>query len=257
MELFKLKCPQCDADLEIENGIDSFYCKYCGCRLLLDGQSRHVVAAKVRQKELEHERYKMNFEAAEKEKEYKREKEKDKSLVTGLVAFMIIPLLLLGLLAISSSVSEKREERSLIKLEEEVRDLISKGEYDEALTKVEKLRSVKYDSSETKKKWDKTREALIKEIKAKQKTYVEDFGIPVPLSSSDAKGMDYNDVKNSFEDAGFTNITVNRLNEKSGLFSKAGIGDVKQISIDGDKSFREGTKFIANSSVVIDYYGLE
>lgn len=29
-EMKILKCPNCNAALEIENGLDTFYCKYCG-----------------------------------------------------------------------------------------------------------------------------------------------------------------------------------------------------------------------------------
>lgn len=257
MEYIKLKCPQCDADLEVENGIDLFYCKYCGCRLMLDGQNKHVIAAKMHQKDLEHERYKMKFAAQEKEKDYQRTKENDKNAVIGGISiFAIIVLIIIIVFALGSS-SVRREERKLSKIENEVRALIEEGRYDEALTRVEQIRYENDWESEPKKKWDKTREALKKEIKSKQKTYVDDFGIAVPMSSSDAKGMNYKNVVKQFEDAGFTNIQTVKLNEKSGLFSKAGIGDVKQISIDGDKSFKAGTKFISDSSIVISYYGLE
>ena len=257
MEFIKLKCPQCDADLEIENGIDLFYCKYCGCRLMLDGQNKYVVAAKVRQKEVEHERYKMNFAAQEKEKDYKREKESNKNLLVGFIAFFAIMALIFIVTTASGNMSVRREEHKLEKIENEVRTLISQGRYDEALTRVEQIRYENDWSTEPKKKWDKTREALIKEIKSKQKTYVEDFGIAVPLSSSDAKGMNYKDVVKKLEEAGFTNIQTVRLNEKPGLFNKAGVDDVKQISIAEDKSFKAGTKFISDSSVIISYYGLE
>ena len=257
MDFLRLKCPQCDADLEIENGIDLFYCKYCGCRLMLDGQNKYVVAAKVRQKELEHERYKMNFDAQEKEKDYKREKESNKNFVIGFAAFFAIIVLIFVVMFASGNMSVRREERKLEKIENEVRTLISEGRYDEALTRVEQIRYENDWSTEPKKKWDNTREALKKEIKSKQKTYVDDFGIAVPLSSSDTKGMNYKDVVKQLEDAGFTNIQAVRLNEKPGLFSSSGIDDVKQISIAGDKSCKAGTKFISDSSIVISYFGLE
>lgn len=48
MEFVQMKCPNCNADLEIDEGIDSFYCKYCGTKILVEGQSKHVVNAKAK-----------------------------------------------------------------------------------------------------------------------------------------------------------------------------------------------------------------
>ena len=48
MEVIKLSCPQCGAALEIENGIDIFFCKYCGARVILNDQSDEVVKSKAR-----------------------------------------------------------------------------------------------------------------------------------------------------------------------------------------------------------------
>lgn len=51
-----LKCPNCDANLEITDGLDTFYCKHCGCKIILDGQSNATINAKVRIKRMEHEK---------------------------------------------------------------------------------------------------------------------------------------------------------------------------------------------------------
>lgn len=47
MELRSLTCPNCGAKLNIENGIDSFYCQYCGYHIYMEGQSDEVVKAKI------------------------------------------------------------------------------------------------------------------------------------------------------------------------------------------------------------------
>lgn len=54
-EMKILKCPNCNAALEIENGLDTFYCKYCGYKILLNGQSKAAYRAKTRIKEMEHD----------------------------------------------------------------------------------------------------------------------------------------------------------------------------------------------------------
>lgn len=48
MEFVQMKCPNCNADLEVEDSIDSFYCKYCGTKILVEGQSKHVINAKAK-----------------------------------------------------------------------------------------------------------------------------------------------------------------------------------------------------------------
>jgi len=46
MEFVQLKCPNCNADLRVENNLDSFYCQYCGTKILVQGQDRAAVLSK-------------------------------------------------------------------------------------------------------------------------------------------------------------------------------------------------------------------
>lgn len=46
MEVVTVRCPNCNANLDIENRIDSFYCKYCGTRIILSGQSDTAIKVK-------------------------------------------------------------------------------------------------------------------------------------------------------------------------------------------------------------------
>lgn len=46
MNFVQMKCPNCGADLEVEDNIDSFYCKYCGTKILLEGQDPEVLKTK-------------------------------------------------------------------------------------------------------------------------------------------------------------------------------------------------------------------
>ena len=36
MKTFALKCPNCNGDLTIEDGLDTFFCMYCGYKIMLD-----------------------------------------------------------------------------------------------------------------------------------------------------------------------------------------------------------------------------
>lgn len=36
MKLYLMKCPDCGGQLEVEEGLQFFYCKYCGSKILVD-----------------------------------------------------------------------------------------------------------------------------------------------------------------------------------------------------------------------------
>lgn len=74
MKLITLKCPNCGSSLEIENGIDIFFCKYCGHKIMLAEQSPEAIHAKVSIKGMEHEE-----NLADKKYEHERYKIKAKS----------------------------------------------------------------------------------------------------------------------------------------------------------------------------------
>ena len=38
MKLVKLKCPQCNANLEVNNDLTMAVCNYCGCSFYIDGE---------------------------------------------------------------------------------------------------------------------------------------------------------------------------------------------------------------------------
>jgi DNA-directed RNA polymerase subunit RPC12/RpoP len=93
MEFVQMKCPNCGADLEVENSIDSFYCKYCGTKILVEGQSKHVVNAKVK--------IRMMDKLGDMQKEYHRdraereERQRKDSNKAMLMAVAILAVLLL------------------------------------------------------------------------------------------------------------------------------------------------------------------
>ena len=72
MNVVSLKCPNCGGELEIEDGLDTFYCKYCGHKIVLDGQSEYVIKAKVDVERMKHEERMYQMQEATKEKETKQ-----------------------------------------------------------------------------------------------------------------------------------------------------------------------------------------
>ena len=73
MKLISLKCPECNAKLDVEEGRKQVYCTYCGTKILLDNENETVhrriddakikraeADASVKLKELEIKEYQMH-----------------------------------------------------------------------------------------------------------------------------------------------------------------------------------------------------
>jgi DNA-directed RNA polymerase subunit RPC12/RpoP len=164
MKLIELKCSNCGAVLEIEDGVDTFYCKYCGSRIVVEGQSNATIEAKVKLKDMEHkeklknkqydqERYKMVF----KEKVASRN---GKNGFIGLVVMMLISMLIL----IFGNAGSKNQNEELQLLVDEIMIDIENENYDDAYIKANLLYWDDSYSSEGEEKWDSTRESILEVI---------------------------------------------------------------------------------------------
>ena len=98
MKLVSIKCPECSANLDVEEGRKHIYCSYCGAEIMLENENEKVyrkiddarlkeaeVREKVRLKELELEEYKIK----------KEEKKSKIKIVVVLVAVLVGLLMLL------------------------------------------------------------------------------------------------------------------------------------------------------------------
>lgn len=163
-EMKILKCPNCNAALEIENGLDTFYCKYCGYKILLNGQSKAAYRAKTRIKELEHDermadkQYKHERYKAEQEQKQKRID--NKVFIVLLVAAMLFLWIGFG----NEERKSEKQEKELQQLVEEVQTDISNGDFDEAHIKVQSIQYTAGWSSDIEEKWDNIREELVKQL---------------------------------------------------------------------------------------------
>lgn len=75
MEVLKLHCPSCGAMVDVPDDIDTFYCSHCGTKLLVSGQDKDTLDAKVRLRIAEK---KLDLEYADKELERKHKAEQEK-----------------------------------------------------------------------------------------------------------------------------------------------------------------------------------
>ena len=84
MKLVSIKCPECSANLNVEEGRKQCYCSYCGAEIMLENENEQIyrriddakvkeaeVKEKVRLKELELEEYRMKSEEVQKKKRTK------------------------------------------------------------------------------------------------------------------------------------------------------------------------------------------
>lgn len=94
MEMLQLRCPNCNAVLELDDSIGTTcFCMHCGTKILLDGQDKNVLDAKLRMQELNNEKLKIEKEYEEKDK--KREEEKQNNKAAWLTIGVSLGLLLL------------------------------------------------------------------------------------------------------------------------------------------------------------------
>lgn len=93
MKMISLKCPECDAPLSIDDGLDTFYCQYCGAKIQLHEQTEAAYKARTRVKQMEHQE-RLKQMKYEKERE---EREQNQKELPWLFVFSIVVLLLMTL----------------------------------------------------------------------------------------------------------------------------------------------------------------
>lgn len=76
INLIKLQCPNCSANLEVANNVKQCFCTYCGTKILLDNEGERVLRL-VDEAAVEKERTeRLKLELALREKERKAEEER-------------------------------------------------------------------------------------------------------------------------------------------------------------------------------------
>lgn len=169
MELKSLFCPNCGASLEVEDGLDTFFCKYCGYKILLQGQSKAAYDAKVRVKHMEHkerlqekrdaqERYRMEFEQKSERRTF--------AIFFGYCGAIIAMCLII--LAVGDS-GVKKQEQELQTIVNQIMIDIKNEDFAAAYVKANSLYWDDSWTSEGEDKWDATRKEIIKQIEEAEK----------------------------------------------------------------------------------------
>ena len=192
MKLNKLRCPSCDATVDIEEGLDVFYCKYCGECIVVSELSKAELNAKVRMKEFKHKetmkdkkyahkRFKMEF----------KEKNEMKSFLL-IMGTIVVLMLLLQIASCFGEASVKKQEEELQAIVDEIQIDIDNKNFEEAYIKANLLYWDDDYTSDGEEKWDKIRKELLKQIKQAEKEAKKELSEEV---KEDREGGFFNAIK--------------------------------------------------------------
>lgn len=146
---------------------------------------------------------------------------------------------------------EKKIEKNLEKIVDQVEELIEEGEYEEALRKADKI-VYDGDGKDSKKKWDKVRDSMIQRIGEAEAKSMGKVRIP----TTDFDGEQYDKVVNAFKVAGFTNVNAQKKTDLiTGWINHE--GEVFEVLIDGSKKYNGGDYVEEDVEVVIRYHAFK
>lgn len=169
MELKSLFCPNCGASLDVEDGIDTFFCKYCGYKIMLQGQSKAAYEAKVRVKHMEHkERLQDKKNAQERYRMESARKEQKWGLIVGL-GILVAVMVLCFVITTVGNAGAKKQEQELQAIVDEIMIDIENEDFAAAYIKANSLYWDDSWTSEGEDKWDATRNEIIKQIEEAEK----------------------------------------------------------------------------------------
>jgi hypothetical protein len=100
MKVIPLKCPECGATIQVEEGRQKCFCTYCGTQLYFDDGNKTITYHEIKEhtertideariKEAENERLKMELETPQKHRE------EQFNYIVGGVSFVIIVIMVL------------------------------------------------------------------------------------------------------------------------------------------------------------------
>ena len=110
MKLISLTCPNCGASLEAQKGMDSFFCMYCGAKVLVDEQA-DVKKSRIRAKsfntylEYRERQTERKIEERKRKEEAERiqQEKNDRFLKRFLIGFAIFMIIIIGIVVFADA----------------------------------------------------------------------------------------------------------------------------------------------------------
>ncbi|EAE2458034.1 zinc ribbon domain-containing protein [Enterococcus faecalis] len=224
IQFVSVKCPECGAALNIEEGREQIFCSYCGTKIMVHNDNehiyRHIDEAGIKQAETERIVKMKQMELAEKKRLVSEKMTKTKIKISLILAVVGILMMSLGYLAGSATGDS------------------DSGFYMISMIGFFPLMGAAYI-------W----------LFSKDKEDEDDFEdkAKVPSSISDYQSKNYSAIEAMLSSAGFTNIKCVPLNDLStGWIKKP--DTVESITINGHEVTSGGRKFPRDSAVVISYH---
>lgn len=224
IQFVSVKCPECGAALNIEEGREQIFCSYCGTKIMVHNDNehiyRHIDEAGIKQAETDRIVRMKQMEIAEKKRLASERMTKTKIKISLILAVVGILMMTFGYLAGSATGDP------------------DSGLYMIAMVGFFPLMGAAYI-------W----------LFSKDKDEEEDYGdkAKVPSAISDYESKSYMAIAAMLESAGFTNIKCVPLNDLStGWLKKPDM--VESITINGHEVTSGGKKFPRDSAVVVSYH---
>ena len=262
MNLIKLNCNSCNAQLELDLDNMQAYCPYCGNKLMFDvdqiglmyAEREKTKRAEIKESETT-KRKQMDYEYNSKAKKFEWKKSVIGAVFTLLLVVGFFAFCYYGIKYIDDYDKKAHDEiiADLQQTEEEIKTAISNEDYDSASLLVNKLRSDDLSKEESK-VWEETRKTYSEliEKKRKEQEINDPNNIFMPSSSKDFKGLDYEDVMRQLRALGFTNVSSQPATEPAGLFKKK--NTVEHILVGDVTKFSEKDYFLKDTKIIVYYY---
>lgn len=211
-----VKCPECGANLPIEEGRERLFCTYCGTQIIITNENehtyRHVDEAEVKRAETERLVHLKELELEEKENERRRRGRNTAFAIAGTLAIIgtiseiAVPYNSLGIFSI------------IIAMYIALFALISR-----------------------------------KERPGRTRRIISHHEVQVTEDMASCGGKHYQAVVSLFQSAGFSSIKAVGLKDLNLLTARKN-GQVDIVSISGKDNFEEGDIFQKSDSVIITYH---
>ena len=255
VETVSVTCPRCGGEVKTVDGLDTFYCLYCGNRVVLSGMSDASYEAKTKARKYEkEERMQANAFSHEKEMYIMQKEEEKKSTKRFLIISALVVLFILGVIIWIAypSIKVRHSRSQLVKLNEKFEDLLDEEDYDEAEKVNKQIKKLAGDL-----KGDEWGEWIgvylenyyqVTKAQRKEKS-IKHKKVKLKADLEDIDDMKKEDVVEYLLKVGFVNITY-VIEDADTLFSTKW-GSVDEITIDGNDDCEAGEYFYDDVEVIV------
>ncbi|MBR6229492.1 MAG: hypothetical protein IKQ97_07125 [Eubacterium sp.] len=223
MEKMSITCNNCGSVLHIETGRNTFFCEFCGAKIIIDDgvkRSEHIIhkvdEARLEELRFKKEKYERDLKEKERQREIERAEKEEKRKQDLILQEMMIK-------------QRKREKTA------------------ETVTTIALLFLLGGMLLFSIYHMDKSE----KERKAEEAA-MQAAGMIHAGSSSDYLDKDYEGVIKQFEELGFEDIQAIDIGDEGFLWKDK--GKVESVSIAGDSSFSSSDFFYLSDKVIISYH---